>query len=691
MLNIGSSTLSPSESQFDLSINSQYPYFDLLKVPQNNFPLGDYTTVDVGQAFNNNILIESPQESTALNSDLLTGETPTSVGFDPSVNGTETTREGLQVNPVTPIDSINKIRDLGIIHNQRTISDALWGFTNNDRYYLFQLDTPSSLSLNIDGAMKENVNIELAQYINQNGNSQGVLLRQGHNNSWHPENLNFFSLEPGSYWIRVSNKIQTSTFYNLTLTTAAPFIPPPDLVGNTLVQARDLGTLTPVNSPLNFSETVWVGDKSDYYRFNLDKPEDVHVLLSGLNGDADVQLIQDINSNGLVEQNENEIIRQSNTQLNQNGSLDFLGLDAGTYYLGISPRHQDTWYNLSLSATPSMGFNSNYGYGIANAAAAVAKATGLNIPFDVNTPVRNDNTWEQQILHVPEVWAQGITGQNIVVAVLDTGVDYNHFDLKDNIWTNSKEIPGNGIDDDGNGYPDDLIGWDFVNYDNNPVDEYLHGTHVAGIIAAENNGWGTTGVAYNAKIMPIRILDQNGNIHSVNDLVKGIQYAVDNGANIINMSIGHKSFSSPEVQNALQYAESKGVLCVMAAGNDNVQNGVDYPAAYADQWGIAVGAIDNNGMMTYFSNHAGSTPLNYVLAPGQNVDSTIPYVLAPGQNVDSTIPNNGFYHFNGTSMAAPYVAGIAALILSANPTLTPDQLKKIILQTTTPLPQTKIA
>lgn len=676
MLNIGSSTLSPSESQFDLSINSQYPYFDLLKVPQNSFALGDYTTVDVGQAFNNNILIESPQESTGLNSDLLTGETPTSVGFDPSVKGTETTREGLQVNPVTPIDSINKIRDLGIIHNQRTISDALWGFTNNDRYYYFQLDTPSSLSLNIDGAIKENVNVGLAQYINQNGNSQGVWLRQGHN-YLHPENLNFFSLDPGSYLIRVSNKIPASTFYNLTLTTAAPFIPPPDLVGNTLAEAKDLGTLTPVNSPVNFPETVWVGDTSDCYRFNIDKPEDVHVLLSGLNGDADVQLIQDINSNGLVEQNENEIIRQSNTQLNQNGSLDFLGLDAGTYYLGISPRHQDTWYNLSLSATPSMGFNSNYGYGIANAAAAVAKATGLNIPFDVNTPVRNDNTWEQQILHVPEVWAQGITGQKIVVAVLDTGVDYNHLDLTDNIWTNSKEIPGNGIDDDGNGYPDDLIGWDFVNNNNMPMDGKSHGTHLAGIIAAENNGWGITGVAYNAKIMPIRILDQNGNIHSVNDLVKGIQYAVDNGANIINMSIGHKSFSSPEVQNALQYAESKGVLSVMSAGNENAQNGVGYPAAYADKWGIAVGAIDNNGMMTDFSNHAGSLPVNYV--------------LAPGQYVDSSIPNNGFSLKDGTSMAAPYVAGIAALILSANPTLTPDQLKKIILQTASPLPQTKIA
>jgi hypothetical protein len=672
MLSPNISTLSPSESRFDLSINSQYPYFDLLNVPQNSVPLGDYTTVDVGQPFKNNTLIESPQESTASNLDLLTGETPTSVGFDPSQKGTETTSEGLQVNPLSPIDSINKSRDLGIIHNQRTISDALWE-TNNTRDYYFKLDTPSSLSLNIDGAIKENVNVELFDY--PNGNSQGVSLRKGHNNSWHPENLNFFSLEAGSYAIRVSNKIPASTFYNLTLTTAAPFIPPPDLVGNTLAQAKDLGTITPVNSPVNFPETVWVGDTSDYYRFNLNKPGDIHVLLSGLNGDANIELIQDINSNGSVEPY--EILHTSNTQLNQNGNLDFLGLDSGTYYLNISPGHQDTWYNLSLSATPSIsiGFNSNYGYGIANAAAAVAKATGLNIPFDVNTPVRNDNTWEQQILHVPEVWAQGITGQNIVVAVLDTGVDYNHLDLKDNIWTNSKEIPGNGIDDDGNGYRDDLIGWDFVNNDNILMDEYSHGTHVAGIIAAENNGWGITGVAYNAKIMPVRIAIDLGHGINYENLIRGIHYAVDNGANIINMSLGFPG-PSPLLQEALQYAESKGVLCVISAGNDN-QNEPDYPAAYADKWGIAVGAIDQNGMMTDFSNHAGSTPVNYV--------------LAPGQNVDSTIPNNGFYHHDGTSMAAPYVAGIAALILSANPTLTPDQLKKIILQTTTPLPQTKIA
>jgi subtilisin family serine protease len=664
MLNPDVYTLSPSGSQFDLSINGQYPYFDLLNVTQNRVSLGDYTTVDVGQAFNNNTLIESPQESTASNLDILTGETATSVGFDPSLNGTETTREGLQLNPVTPI---NKSRDLGMIKNQKTISDALWGASDNGRDYFFELDTPSSLSLNI-GAIKENVNVELRYCINQNGNDQWISLRQGDNISGYPQNLNFFSLEPGPYEIRVSygvsNKIPASTFYNLTVTPAASFIPPPDLIGNTPAQAKDLGTLTPVNSPVNLSETVWVGDTSDCYRFNLDKPGDIHVLLSGLNGDANIELIQDINSNGSVEPN--EILHTSNAKLNQNENLDFLGLDAGTYYLRILPGHQDTWYNLSLSATPSIstGFNSNYGYGIANAAAAVAKATGLNIPFDVNTPVRNDNTWEQQILHVPEVWDQGITGKNIVVAVLDSGVDYNHLDLKDNIWTNSKEIPGNGID---------LIGWDFVNNDNIPMDEYGHGTHVAGIIAAENNGWGITGVAYNAKIMPVRIGNSKPD---TNNVINGIHYAVDNGANIINMSLVRFP-DYPPLQDALQYAESKGVLCVIAAGNDNTQNEVNYPAAYADQWGIAVGAIDHNGIIPYFSNYAGSTPVNYV--------------LAPGKNVDSTILNDRWGLMDGTSMAAPYVAGIAALILSANPNLTPDQLKKIILQTASPLPQTKIS
>ena len=680
MLNLDSSTLSPSESQFDLSINSPYPYLDLLKAPQNSFPLGDYTTVDLGQPFNNNTLIESPQsqESNPSNSDLLTGETPTSVGFAPSVNGTETKREGLQVNSSTPIDFIAnqpEVQNLGIIHNQKTIADALWN-TKASRYYRFQLDTPSSLSLNIDG-MKENVNnvnVELLYYINQNGNYQKVSLRQGHSDSQHPEALNFFRLEPGIYDILVSNKVftQISTFYNLTLTTTAPVIPP-DLVGNTLAQAQDLGTLTPVNSPVNFSETVWVGDTSDRYRFNLNQPEDIHVLLSGLNGDADFQLIQDRNNNGFVEPN--EIIRTSNTELNQNGSLNFFGLDAGTYYLNISPRHRDTWYNLSLSATPSMGFNSNYGYGIANAAAAVGKATGLNIPFVPTAPVPADNTGAQKLLGVPEVWNQGSTGKNIVVAVLDTGVYYNDFDLKDNIWTNSKEIPGNGIDDDGNGYIDDLMGWDFISDDNKPMDEDSHGTHVAGIIAAENNGVGITGVAYNAKIMPVRIARGKAQIINFDTVIKGIHYAVDNGANIINMSLSGGS-PYPLLQDAVQYAESKGVLCVMAAGNDN-QNEPYYPARYADQWGIAVGAIDHNGMMAYFSNHAGSTPLNYV--------------LAPGESLKLNLPNDKSQYDYGTSISAPYVAAIAALILSANPTLTPDQLKKIIVQTASPLPQTKIA
>ena len=328
-------------------------------------------------------------------------------------------------------------------------------------------------------------------------------------------------------------------------------------------------------------------------------------------------------------------------------------------------------YNLKLSVNPasnSGGFNSDYGYGLVDAAAAVANALGQTSPFP-NVPDVGSNSWGLDTIKAPEVWAKGYTGQGVVVAVVDTGVDYNHVDLDANIWTNSKEIAGNNKDDDGNGFVDDVRGWDFVDNDNNPMDLNGHGTHLAGTIAAENNGVGVTGVAYNAKIMPVRVLDANGS-GTFSGVADGIRYAADNGAQVINLSLGaqYPAYDS-QVAAAVEYATGKNSVVVMAAGNE-YDNRSGFPAYLANQWGISVGAVDNTNTMAYFSNRAGTTPLDYV--------------IAPGVNILSTTPGNTYQSLSGTSMATPHVAGVAALILSAKPDLTPAQVENFITATANP-------
>jgi subtilisin len=316
----------------------------------------------------------------------------------------------------------------------------------------------------------------------------------------------------------------------------------------------------------------------------------------------------------------------------------------------------------TITAKEGGGYNPTSGYGLVNAAAAVAKAVGQNTFADV--PNLGGNNWGADLIKAPEAWTKGYTGQGVVVAVLDTGVDYNHSDLKDNIWTNSQEIAGNGLDDDGDGYIDDIHGWNFVNNNSDVMDRNGHGTHVAGIIAGENNGFGVTGIAYNAKIMPIKVLNDDGS-GSYTSIANGIYYAVAHGANVINLSLGG-AYPNSTIEQAIEYASSKNVTVVMAAGNDG-KSSPGYPARYADRWGIAVGAVDKNKNMADFSNRAGQNPLAYV--------------TAPGVKVYSTIPGNQYASYSGTSMAAPYVAGVVALMLSANHNLTAPQIRQILTQT----------
>ncbi len=251
----------------------------------------------------------------------------------------------------------------------------------------------------------------------------------------------------------------------------------------------------------------------------------------------------------------------------------------------------------------------------------------------------------------------------VVVGVLDAGVDYNDTDLRRNIYVNKREIANNNIDDDKNGYIDDVNGWDFANDDNSVFDNTfydIHGTHVAGIIAAESgNRIGISGVAPKVIILPLRFINDDGGY--VSDAIEAIEYAQKKGVDIINCSWGLY-----EEDQALKYAMKKSnILFVCAAGNDgsDVSQLPTYPAYYNLPNIISVTSVNNQGKLSLFSNY------------GKGVN-----VAAPGENIMSTIPGNQYYYSSGTSMASPFVTGVAALIKSKRPSLTPYMIKKIIMK-----------
>ncbi|PKM94319.1 MAG: hypothetical protein CVU84_12750 [Firmicutes bacterium HGW-Firmicutes-1] len=250
-------------------------------------------------------------------------------------------------------------------------------------------------------------------------------------------------------------------------------------------------------------------------------------------------------------------------------------------------------------------------------------------------------------INVLPAWdALTTNNSSILIGVLDTGIDINHKDLKSNIFINTNEIPGNGIDDDGNGYIDDVNGWDFANKDNSVYDDASkdkHGTHIAGIIAADDNGVGVVGVAKDAKVLPLKFI--NGTSGYTSDAIEAIEYAGHMGVDIINCSFG-----SSDYNYALKEAMDKSdILFVTASGNNGLDTATNpiYPACFELDNNISVAAYDSAGKLASFSNY------------GTKID-----VAAPGVNILSTTPNNTYEQMSGTSMAAPHVTGIAALIKS---------------------------
>ncbi|MEL6330708.1 MAG: S8 family peptidase [Planctomycetota bacterium] len=269
-------------------------------------------------------------------------------------------------------------------------------------------------------------------------------------------------------------------------------------------------------------------------------------------------------------------------------------------------------------------------------------------------------------IDAPEAWDITTGSSNVVIAVIDSGVQWDHPDLAANIWNNSDEIAGNGIDDDGNGYVDDVRGWDFYSNDNNPDDADGHGSHVAGTIAAvSDNSIGVAGTCWNCTVMPLRFIGPFGGATS--DAIAAINYAVANGAQISNNSWGGGGFSTA-LRDAIANAGNQGHLFVSAAGNDgrNTDSQPAYPGSYDLANILNVANITNTDTLWTTSNY-GATSVD---------------IGAPGHNVASTYNGDGYVYLTGTSMASPHAAGVAGLVLSANPSYSWSQIKSAIVNNT---------
>ncbi len=314
----------------------------------------------------------------------------------------------------------------------------------------------------------------------------------------------------------------------------------------------------------------------------------------------------------------------------------------------------------------------------------------LAVPAYALTPDDSyfDDQWHFETLGLEEAWETGTGDNSIVVAVLDTGVDLDHPDLVNNLWRNGDEIEGDGLDNDGNGYIDDVHGWDYVGYDGDPAPDHgvgsdmgsiSHGTFIAGTIGAmTNNGEGVAGINWDVKIMSVRILDNHG-VGGSALARQGVEYAVENGADVINLSFtGYDPDNT--FRRAIREAYEAGVVVVAAVGNTsgggtNVDNRAIFPACFGERadedWILGVASTDENDVKSDFSNY-GSICTD-ISAPGENITSTV-------YQSDSWTGFEEYYEegWSGTSMAAPMVAGAAALLKATYNSLDPNDIKSIL-------------
>ncbi len=273
--------------------------------------------------------------------------------------------------------------------------------------------------------------------------------------------------------------------------------------------------------------------------------------------------------------------------------------------------------------------------------------------------------WGLAKISAPNAWDVVTGTQTVVIAVLDSGIDFTHIDFTGRLWTNPGEVAGNGLDDDTNGYIDDVKGWDFVNADNNPADDIGHGTQAAGVAAAAgNDGAGIAGVCWNCKIMPVKVMQVSGSAN-YSDITAGIWYAAKKGAKVINLSLGGYSYSNA-MREAVQAAvNTYGAVVVGGAGNDNLSTPF-YPAAYDEV--IAVAGTTNTDTKAAFSDY------------GSWVD-----LSAPGEAITTTFLGGDWGPVNGTSFAAPFVSGLAGLIRAQRPDWSPAVVKAQMERTADPI------
>jgi subtilisin family serine protease len=286
--------------------------------------------------------------------------------------------------------------------------------------------------------------------------------------------------------------------------------------------------------------------------------------------------------------------------------------------------------------------------------------------------VPNDPMYSQQHhlpqIHAPEAWDVQKGDTSVIIAIIDTGIDYDHEDLAANVWTNEEEASGvAGVDDDGNGYVDDIHGWDFGNDDADPTDPSVsagggHGTHCAGIAsAATNNQTGVAGVSWHCKVMAVKT-SPDEDLEYIYYGFEGIVYAADNGADVISNSWGGSGYSQME-EEVIAYAHSKGAIVVCAAGNDNI-DGPDYPSSYRNAVSVAAVRVDD-----FKTGYSSFGPAVDIAAPGGDV----------GAMILSTIPDNSYQAWSGTSMATPVVSGVCGLVKSHHPDWTNDQIIRQVL------------
>lgn len=292
-----------------------------------------------------------------------------------------------------------------------------------------------------------------------------------------------------------------------------------------------------------------------------------------------------------------------------------------------------------------------------------------------------EDLWGLHNMDLQNAWDVSTGSDDIVVAVIDTGLDFGHEDIQGNVFVNATEKNGrSGIDDDGNGYVDDVSGYDFYNNDSNPTDDHGHGTHVSGTIAAVgNNRLGITGVMWNARILPLKGCNQYGGC-STSSMANAVYYAVEMGADVINMSVGGSGSST--LQTAIEYAYSQGVVVVAAAGNSAAHAHYYFPAYYPEVF--AVGSSTYLDTRSIFSNYG--MQLDF-LAPGGGYDSSGRYTSSTilslnaygtARSRSSNAVDGKYYRSGGTSMATPHAAGLAGLLLSVYPNLTVEELRQAL-------------